>query len=109
MTLLKRNPLPLTLNLLRTNLPRTHQTSQLLPLRNNSNHRASLQLVFLIRQPSTGGRQARRHERRAGQHEADGATVDLDGGERGGIGVDELQVRDGGAVLRLVEEGGCGD
>ena len=106
MPIIHNNPLPLILHLLRPNLQTPHQTRILLPLRQNSNNLPLLQRLLFLRQPTPGRGQSGRHQRRAREHEADRAAVDLDTGEGGGVGVDELQVRDWGAVLRLVEEGG---
>lgn len=106
MPIIHNNSLPLLLHLLRPNLQTPHKTSILLPLRHNRNNLPFLQRLLLLGQPAPRRSQSGRHQRRAREHEADRAAVDLDRRERGGIRVDELEVRDWRAVLRLVEEGG---
>lgn len=73
---------------------------------------ALLQLVALFH-PAGGAldgeaaarrRQTRGHKCGAGEHEADGAAVDSNGGKRLGETVDEAQVRNKGGRILLVEE-----
>lgn len=105
MPLIHNHPLPLLLHLLRAHLQRPNQANLLLPLRRHGHHLARLKLVLRIRQSPTGGSQTGRHERRAGEDEADRAAVDPDGGEGVGEGVEETQVWYWRAVVGLVEEG----
>lgn len=56
-------------------------------------------------QSAAGAGQARGHERGAGQYEADGAAVDTDGREGLGEAVDELEMREEGALVDLEEDG----
>lgn len=106
MSLIHNNSLALRLHLLSTHLQCTNETDLLLTLGLHSNDGTSLKRVLGIRQRATGRCQSRGHERGAGEHEADGTAVDLDGWEGGGKGVDELKVGDWGAVKGLEEEGG---
>lgn len=105
MPLIHNNPLPLILHLLRAHLQHPHKTSLLLPLRLHSNDLPRFQRVLRVREPAPRRSQARRHQGCAGEHEADGAAVDLDGWQGGREGVDEFQVWDGRAVEGLEEEG----
>jgi len=63
--------------------------------------------VLRVGQPPAGGGQPGRHERRAGQDEADRAAVDLHGGQGVGELVQQAEVRDERGVIvgGLVEEG----
>lgn len=106
MPIIHNNPLPHLLHLLRPNLQPPHQTRILLPLRQNRNHLPPFQRLLLLGQPAARRGQSGRHKRRAREHEADRAAVDLDAGEGGGVCVDEFEVWNWGAVLGLVEEGG---
>lgn len=106
MTLIHNNSLALRLHLLSAHLQRTNKTYLLLTLGLHSNDGTSLKRVLSIRQRATGGCQTRGHECGAGEHEADSTTVDLDGWEGGGEGVDELEVGNWRAVEGLEEEGG---
>lgn len=119
MHLLHRRPLLLLLELLGPHRQDPNGTRLLLALRHDDNRLTSLQLppppaidlallplAPRLRQPPPRRRQARRHERRAGEHEAHGAAVDPQAGERGGVAVDEPEVGEGRAAVVLEEEGG---
>lgn len=106
MAFIHNNTLAFTLDLLSTNLQHTNKTNLLLALSLNANNLACLKCILGIGQSASGGSQARGHEGCAGENEADGTAVDLDGWNGGGVGVDETEVGDWGAVDGLEEEGG---
>lgn len=107
MPLIHDHPLALLLHLLRAHLQRPHETDLLLALRPHGHHLPRLQRVLRVGQPPAGGGQPGRHERRAGQDEADRAAVDLHGGQGVGELVQQAEVRDERGVIvgGLVEEG----
>lgn len=105
MPLLHRHALPFLLHLLRPHGQGSNETDLLLPLRFHSDDVALLQRVFLIGKTAPSGRETGRHERGAGEDEADCTAVDLDRGEGVWVGVQETEVGDGRVVEALEEEG----
>jgi hypothetical protein len=112
---LTRLALLLLLHLLGAHLQHTNHARSILALGLDNNNLAGLQvfgpILFLVlwvsvgtRQPAAGRRQAGRHERGAGQDEADGAAVDAQSVERRGVLVHEGQVRQEGVVHVLEKE-----
>lgn len=106
MPLVHNNSFPFTLDVLRASLQHANQTHLFLPLSLNANNLPRLNGMLCIRQSPAGGRQPGSHERSAGEHEANGTAVDLQGRDRGGEFVHEFEVWDGRAVEGLEEEGG---
>lgn len=127
MRVLNHRPLTLGLDLVGSADQRAHGTRLLLALGHDDDGLALVQLPApaavgvdalvhlpavlearggpLDRQPAPLGRQAGGHERRAHEHEADGAAVDADRREALREAVHEPEVRhDGGRVVLLVEE-----
>lgn len=122
MRILNHRPFPLLLDILGPHHQRPHRTRLLLPLRHHNHHLTLLQLATpppildallhllpldqlpILGQPPTLARQPGRHERRAREHEADGAAVDADRREGLREAVHEAQVRHNVGRVLLVEE-----
>lgn len=118
MRFLHHRPLALILDLLSTSNQEPNSARLRLALCHDYNWLPLLQLPapspFLVdalgalprlRQPAARARQSGGHERGAREHESDGAAVDADSRESLRETVDELEVRDEGGVVLLVEEG----
>ena len=105
MPCIHHDPFRLRLYLLRPHLQLANHADLVLALGLDSYHIPFLALVLLIRQPSALACKAGRHERCAGQHEADGAAVDAEAGKSLREGVHEFEVRNQGVVHVLPEEG----
>lgn len=104
MSFVHDHALLLLLHLLRAHLQRSHEADLLFPLGPDGHDLARFQRVFLVRQPPSRGRQAGRHQRRTGQDEADGASVNAESGKGVREGVEESEVGDQRAIVRLEEE-----
>lgn len=125
MRILHHRPLALRLDLIRPSSQRPNRTRLLLALRHNHHrlslgqlpappsilHNALLHFLPLLErlcpidgQPSSRGRQSRRHQRRSRKHKANGSAIDPNARKRLREAVHELQVRQQVGPVILVEE-----
>jgi hypothetical protein len=92
MTFIHDNTLSFALNFLGANLQHANEANLLLTLGLDTNDLTRLNRVLCVGESASRGCQTWSHECGTGKHEADGAAVDLDSWDGGGVGVDETEV-----------------